>query len=61
MKAPLGIEKLMVVGVIAHTCIEGTVRYAAELGYEVTEVKDAAASYSRAKTVACLLLPRADL
>jgi hypothetical protein len=27
--------------VIAHTCVESTVRYAAELGYEVTLVKDA--------------------
>ena len=31
---------------IAHTCVEATVRYAAELGYEVTMVKDATASYS---------------
>jgi ureidoacrylate peracid hydrolase len=30
----------------AHTCIEATVRYAAELGYEVTLVKDATADYS---------------
>jgi len=27
-------------GLIAHTCVEATVRYAAELGYEVTIVKD---------------------
>ena len=33
-------------GLIAHTCVEATVRYAAELGYEVTVVKDATASYS---------------
>jgi nicotinamidase-related amidase len=32
--------------VIAHTCIEATVRYAAELGYQVTVVKDATADYS---------------
>jgi nicotinamidase-related amidase len=31
---------------IAHTCIEATVRYAAELGYQVTVVKDATADYS---------------
>lgn len=42
-----GIEKLIVIGLIAHTCIEATVRYAAELGYEVTMVKDATASYSK--------------
>ena len=41
-----GIHKLIVVGLIAHTCVEATVRYAAELGYEVTMVKDATASYS---------------
>jgi ureidoacrylate peracid hydrolase len=41
-----GIHKLIVVGLIAHTCVEVTVRYAAELGYEVTIVKDATADYS---------------
>lgn len=41
-----GIHQLIVIGLIAHTCIEATVRYAAELGYEVTVVKDATASYS---------------
>ena len=41
-----GIDKLIVIGLIAHTCVEATVRYAAELGYEVTVVKDATASYS---------------
>jgi hypothetical protein len=30
---------------LANTCIEATVRYAAELGYDVTVVKDAIASY----------------
>ena len=37
---------LIVVGLIAHTCVEATVRFAAELGYEVTMVKDATADYS---------------
>jgi nicotinamidase-related amidase len=41
-----GIHELIVMGLIAHTCVEATVRYAAELGYEVTVVKDAIASYS---------------
>lgn len=41
-----GVHKLVVVGLIAHTCVEATVRWAAELGYEVTVVKDATASYS---------------
>ena len=41
-----GIQRLIVMGLIAHTCVEATVRYAAELGYAVTMVKDATASYS---------------
>lgn len=41
-----GIHKLIVIGLIAHTCVESTVRFAAELGYEVTMVKNATADYS---------------
>lgn len=41
-----GIHRVIVIGLIAHTCIEATVRYAAELGYDVTVVKDAVADYS---------------
>jgi ureidoacrylate peracid hydrolase len=41
-----GIQQLIVIGLIAHTCVEATVRFAAELGYDVTVVKDATASYS---------------
>ncbi len=41
-----GVHQLIIIGLIAHTCIEATVRYAAELGYEVTMVKDATADYS---------------
>ena len=41
-----GIHALIVVGLIAHTCVEATVRYAAELGYQVTVVKDATSSYT---------------
>ena len=41
-----GIHKLIVMGLIAHTCVKATVRYAVELGYDVTVVKDATASYS---------------
>jgi ureidoacrylate peracid hydrolase len=41
-----GIHQLIVIGLIAHTCVESTVRFAAELGYEVTMVKDATADYS---------------
>ena len=41
-----GIHRLIVMGLIAHTCVESTVRFAAEFGYEVTVVKDAVADYS---------------
>jgi nicotinamidase-related amidase len=41
-----GIHRLIVIGLVAHTCIEATVRYAAELGYDVTVVRDAVADYS---------------
>jgi ureidoacrylate peracid hydrolase len=41
-----GIHQLIVIGLIAHTCIEATVRFAAELGYEVTVVRDATADYT---------------
>jgi nicotinamidase-related amidase len=41
-----GIHQLIVIGLIAHTCIEATVRSAAELDYQVTVVKDATADYS---------------
>jgi ureidoacrylate peracid hydrolase len=41
-----GIQKLIVAGLIAHTCVESTVRFAVELGYDVTVVKDATADYS---------------
>src|SRR3984957_19231354 len=40
-----GIHKLIVIRQRANTCIDSTVRYAAELGYDVTLVKDAIASY----------------
>jgi ureidoacrylate peracid hydrolase len=41
-----GIHQLIVIGLIAHTCVEATVRFAAELGYDVIVVKDATADYS---------------
>jgi ureidoacrylate peracid hydrolase len=41
-----GLHQLIVMGLIAHTCIEATVRYAAEPGYHVTVVRDATADYS---------------
>ena len=49
-----GIHQLIVIGLIAHTCVEATVRFAAELGYEITVVKDATASYSDREMQAAL-------
>ena len=49
-----GIHQLIVMGLIAHTCVEATVRYAAELGYQVTMVKDATADYSETEMHAAL-------
>ena len=49
-----GIQRLIVAGLIAHTCIESTVRFAVELGYEVTLVKDATADYSDVEMHAAL-------
>ncbi len=41
-----GIEKIILVGLVAHTCVESTGRFGAELGYHVTLVKDATAAGS---------------
>jgi len=49
-----GIHRLIVVGLITHTCVEATVRYGAELGYDVTVVRDATASYSDVEMHAAL-------
>jgi nicotinamidase-related amidase len=49
-----GIHQLIVIGLLAHTCVEATVRYAAELGYEVTVIRDATASFSEVEMHAAL-------
>jgi ureidoacrylate peracid hydrolase len=41
-----GIQQLIMIGLIAHTCLDATVRSAVDLGYQVTVVRDATASYS---------------
>ena len=41
-----GIHKLIVIGLLAHPCLESTVRYGMELGYDVMVVKDATASFT---------------
>ena len=40
-----GVTHLLVVGLLANTCVEVTSRYATELGYHVTLVRDATAAY----------------
>ncbi|MFD7872885.1 isochorismatase family cysteine hydrolase [Streptomyces sp. NPDC059766] len=49
-----GVRKLVVIGMRANTCIESTVRFGAELGYEVTVVKDAIGSFGAAEMDASL-------
>lgn len=41
-----GVTHVVLVGLIANTCIETTGRFAAELGYHVTLVRDATAAFS---------------
>ena len=53
---PHGIQQRIVIGLLAHTCVESTVRFAAELGYQVTVVQDATASYSDAEMHAALAI-----
>lgn len=40
-----GITHVIIVGLLANTCIEATARYASELGYHVTLVRDATAAF----------------
>ncbi len=42
-----GVTHVIIVGLLANTCIESTGRYAMELGYHVTLVKDATAAFSQ--------------
>jgi nicotinamidase-related amidase len=41
-----GIQKLILVGMVANTCVESTARFGMELGYHVTLIKDATAAFS---------------
>jgi nicotinamidase-related amidase len=43
-----GITHVVVIGLLANTCVESTSRFAMELGYHVTLVRDATAAYSPA-------------
>jgi ureidoacrylate peracid hydrolase len=49
-----GLRAVVVIGMRANTCIESTVRFAAELGYQVTLVKDAIGSFGQAEMDASL-------
>ena len=41
-----GVTHVIIVGLLANTCIEATARYAVELGYHVTLVRDATAAFN---------------
>lgn len=43
-----GIRRLILVGMVANTCVESTARFGMELGYHVTLVRDATAAFSAA-------------
>jgi ureidoacrylate peracid hydrolase len=49
-----GLRTVIVIGMRANTCIESTVRFAAELGYQVALVKDAIGSFGHAEMEASL-------
>jgi nicotinamidase-related amidase len=42
-----GIRRIVLIGMIANTCIESTGRFGMELGYHVTLVKDATTAFSQ--------------
>jgi nicotinamidase-related amidase len=42
-----GVTHMIVVGLLANTCIESTSRFAMELGYHVTLVRDGTAAFTR--------------
>jgi nicotinamidase-related amidase len=41
-----GLSYVIVIGLLANTCVDSTARFAMELGYHVTLVRDATAAYS---------------
>lgn len=50
----IGATDLMVCGLLTNTCVESTVRHAVDLGYRVTVLSDAVASWSPADHRAAL-------
>lgn len=47
-----GVDRLILVGLMAHGCVEATARHGVELGYHVTLVRDATAAPSAAAMAA---------
>jgi nicotinamidase-related amidase len=43
----MGVGRVVLIGMLANTCIESAGRFGMELGYHVTLVKDATAASSR--------------
>lgn len=43
----IGVTHVIIAGLLANTCIECTARYASEMGYHVTLVRDATAAFKR--------------
>ncbi|MEV4417662.1 cysteine hydrolase [Catellatospora sp. NPDC049609] len=41
-----GVDKLILIGLIANTCVESTARFGMERGYHITLVRDATAAFS---------------
>lgn len=41
-----GIQKIVLVGFIANSCVEATARFGMELGFHVTLIKDATAAFN---------------
>lgn len=42
----LHVHRIVLIGMLANTCVEGTGRFGVELGYHVTLVRDATAAFS---------------
>lgn len=42
-----GLQKIIIIGMLANTCIEATARFGMELGYHVTLIKDATSAFTK--------------
>ena len=50
----LGVRQLVVSGLLTDQCVESAIRDACDLGYLVTQVTDACATYTEARQTASL-------